>query len=239
MSLQTQLVDYLDGDIKLQGYCAFESGAELKPAVLICHDWAGRSEFACQKAEYIASLGYVGFAVDMYGDARVGKNKDENASLMMPLLNDRKKLRERILAALNAVKHLKCVDSSKITVMGFCFGGLCALDLARSGADIKAAISLHGNLSPLDGGLTNSAIQAKLLVLHGHDDPLVSAESVTHFQIEMTQAKADWQLHVFSNCLHAFTNPEANDAAFGTVYNPLASKRSFEMIEHFLADIFK
>ncbi len=234
--LKTKKIEYYDGNTKLEGYYAFDdSTSGKKPAVLVVHDWSGRNDFACQKAEKLAELGYLGFAIDMYG--KVTEDNNEKMALMKPFLDDRNKLRQRLNAALNTVRTLELVTTTKIAVIGFCFGGLCALDLARSGETIRGVVSFHGLLTPLPQKM-HSSIHAKVLVLHGHDDPMVAPEQITQFQNEMTKANADWQLHIFSNTKHAFTNPIANDPKLGLLYNPIADKRSWIEMKSFLSEIF-
>ena len=143
----------------------------------------------------------------------------------------------RMQAALYAVKLMPWVDDSKIAAMGFCFGGLCSLDLARTGADLKGVVSFHGLLGA-PGNTQGNAIKAKILAFHGHDDPMVPVEQVIAFEQEMTEAGADWQLHTFGNTMHAFTNPVANNPDFGTVYQPDADRRSWLAMENFLTEIF-
>lgn len=236
--LRNQKIDYQDGDVTLEAYIAYDdSHHENKPAVLICHDWSGKNEFACNKADKIAELGYVGFALDMYGKGKIGNTKEEKIALMQPLMEDRAKLQKRILAALDAVKKLELVDPNRIGAMGFCFGGLCVLDLARSGADVKGVVSFHGLLhAPED--ISEHSIKAKVLALHGFDDPMVTPDQVIEFGNEMTHANVDWQLDIYGNTMHAFTNPEANDPGFGTVYNKKADSRSFVAMREFFKEIF-
>ena len=144
---KSQQVEYHDGKTILQGYGAYPKNTEGSlPAVLICHDWTGRSSLTCQRAEQIAELGYVGFAIDMFGNARNGQTTEEKEALIQPFMQDRAALQTRILAALDAVGKLEHVDNKRIAAIGFCFGGLCVLDLARSGADIKGVVSFHGLL---------------------------------------------------------------------------------------------
>ena len=140
-------------------------------------------------------------------------------------------------AALSAVKLMPWVDDSQIAAIGFCFGGLCSLDLARAGADLKGVVSFHGLLGAPDN-VDSVSITAKILALQGHDDPMVPVEQVVAFEQEMTKAGADWQLHTFGNTQHAFTNPLANNPDFGTVYQPDADKRSWKLMENFLSEIF-
>lgn len=235
--LQTQVIDYFDGDIRLQGYLACDDAhSGPQPAVLIAHPWAGRNEFVMDKARQLAALGYVGFALDMYGEARVGVGNEECSALMMPFMQDRALLQRRMLCALDAVRNQPSVDAARIAAMGFCFGGLCVLDLARTGADLRGVVSFHGLLKP-PGNTVGQRIRAKLLVLHGHDDPMGPVADVVNLEKELTEAGADWQVHVYGNTMHAFTNPQANDPGFGTVYNATADSRSWRSLLNFLAEV--
>lgn len=207
-----------------------------RPAVLIVHDWSGRNAFACQKAEMLASLGYVGFAVDMYGDGEIGETVEQKTGLMQSVMHDRGFLRARILAALNAVSSLEQVDPHRIAVIGFCFGGLCALDLARSGANIRGTVSFHGLLNKAED-LTNQPIKSKILVLHGYDDPMTKPEQINEFCHEMTDAGVDWQVHMYGQIQHAFTNPQANEASLGLLYNQTAEHRSLQAMTNFLQEV--
>lgn len=237
MAIISNTVGYLDGDVLLEAFFAFDDSLSgRRPAVLINHTWAGRDDFVAEKAKKLAALGYVGFAVDMYGKGVLGSDAEENAKLMQPFMQDRQLLKKRMMAALYAVKLMPWVDDSRIAAIGFCFGGLCSLDLARAGADLKGVVSFHGLLGALDDN--SHPIKAKILALHGHDDPMVPVEQVIAFEKEMTKAGADWQLHTFGNAQHAFTNPLANNPDFGTVYQPEADKRSWILMENFLAEIF-
>lgn len=238
MALVENTVNYLHGDVVLEGYFAFDDAIEgRRPAVLISHAWLGREAFVENKARKLAELGYLGFALDMYGKGIVGRNAQENARLMQPFIDNRLMLQERITCALHSVRQLPWVDDKKIAAMGFCFGGLCVLDLARTGADIKGVVSFHGLLSA-PGNTQGNQISAKILALHGRDDPMVPAEQMLAFQEEMTQAGADWQFVSYGNTMHAFTNPVANDPKSGTVYQADADRRSWIAMKDFFAEIF-
>ena len=238
MAIVSNTVNYLDGGTLLQAFFAYDdSFEERRPAVLISHAWGGRDEFVNDKAKQLAELGYVAFALDMYGQGVVGANPEENAALMQPFMEDRQLLQRRIHAALYAVTLLPWVDDSKIAAIGFCFGGLCVLDLARMGADVKAVVSFHGLLTlPEESG--DKPVIAKVLALHGHDDPMATEEQLKAFTIEMTDLNVDWQLHSYGNTVHAFTNPKANDPVFGTVYNAIADKRAWQSMKNFLEEVF-
>lgn len=225
-------------DLPLHGVYVFDDAIKNpKPGVLIAHDWTGCTEFTIQKAEKLAALGYVGFALDMYGNGAFGKTKEEKSALMAPLTNNRDLLLKRITSAFDAIKGLKEVDPKRIGAMGFCFGGLCVLDLARGGVDMSGVVSFHGALSK-PPTKKSEKIRAKVLVLHGHDDPLVPMSQVTDFQKEMIEAHVDWQVHIYGGAMHSFTNPEVNDPGFGTVYNKTADTRSWIAMKDFFAEIF-
>ena len=233
--MKTEIVNYQAKNVDLKGYVAFPD-AENAPLVLIAHTWAGKDEFVHQRADDLAALGYVGFAVDMYGNGKVGADTAENESLMTPLVSDRDILKDRIVSALNFAKSLPGVDSSRVAAIGYCFGGLVVLDLARSGEDLNGVVSFHGLLMPSD--ISEKGIKAKVLVLHGERDPMVPLDMVDTFQKEMTEADADWQLHSYGGTYHAFTNPDANDPNLGTQFNKSANDRSWQSMKNFFAEIF-
>ena len=238
MAIVRNTINYLDGDTLLEGYFAFDDAIQgARPTVLISHAWAGRGEFVDKKAEKIAELGYFAFALDMYGKGVQGKNIEENSQLMQPFMDNRHLLQQRISAALYAVRRTPWADEKNIAAIGFCFGGLCVLDLARTGADLKGIVSFHG-LVESSTDLKNKPIKAKVLLLTGNDDSLVSPESIIALQDELTAGKVDWQLHRYGRTMHAFTNPKANDMGLGTLYNKVADKRSWQTMQNFLSEIF-
>ena len=236
--IQEQFVEYEHAGATLEGFLACddtEDGA--RPAVMVVHAWAGRSQFECDKARALAELGYVGFAADLYGKGVLGNSVEENASLMQPFLEDRALLQSRLTTALETLKSLPEVDNDRIAAIGFCFGGLCVLDLARTGTDIKGVASFHG-LFGAPGNTAGTKIKAKVLALHGHEDPMVPVNAVVELEKELTEAGADWQIHVYGNALHAFTNQAANNPELGAIYNKNADKRSWQALLNFLDELF-
>ena len=208
-----------------------------KPCVLVAPDWRGRTSFSEDKAIELAKLGYVGFAIDVYGDGKVGSNADENAALMSPFVEDRTKLKQRLIATVEAVKSFDEVDAGKLAIIGFCFGGLCALDLARTGIDIEAAISFHGLFMP--NGLPDNKIKAKVLALHGYDDPMAKPEAIIELGDELTRAECDWQLYAYGSTMHSFMNPDANAPENGTQYNEVTEKRAWTSATKLLEQVLK
>ena len=238
MTIQTRTIDYQDGDVDLQGYLAWDDAVEGKrPGVMIAHAWAGRSDFENGKAEALAKLGYVGFALDNFGRGIIGTNTAENSALIQPFLDDRAMLQGRLQIALEVLKGLDEVDASRVAAIGFCFGGLCVLDLARTGTDIRGVVSFHG-LFGSPGNTAGNKIKAKVLALHGWDDPMAPPDQVVSLAEELSSMGADWQVHGYGNTMHAFTNPQANDPDFGTVYSPDADRRSWNAMQDFLSEIF-
>ena len=238
--LKTEYIEYRDGDTVLEAYVAYDEGAtDKKPCVLIGHDWSGRREYACARAERMAELGYVGFAADIYGKGVFGKEDDAkgNKALMLPFVEDRTLLRRRMLAALAAARALSQVDGSNMGAVGYCFGGMAALELARSGVDVKGVASVHGLLGK--GEAPTEKIQASVLCLHGHDDPMVSPEQVLAFETEMSEAGVDWQVHVYGGTRHAFTNPAANKPDLGTAYSQTANARAEQALANFFHELFE
>jgi dienelactone hydrolase len=239
MTLRTRTIEYHHNGVLLEAVLAFDdSTLAPRPAVMVAHAWAGRDEFAVNKALALADLGYVGFALDIYGKGVVGSGPEENARLMGPFMEDRALLQGRMLAALETVRQQPEVDAGRIAAIGFCFGGLCVLDLARSGANLNGVVSFHGLFIP-PGHSVGKKITAQVLVLHGYDDPMVPPEQVVELANELTLAGADWQIHAYGGTVHAFTNPKANDPGFGTVYREAADRRSWQSMGNFLEEVLK
>ncbi len=237
MAIQTRSVDYIHAGTALEGFFAYDdSRTQPLPAVLVSHAWMGRDSFVCGKALKLAELGYAAFALDMYGKGIIGSGPEENARLMQPFMADRALLQSRVVTALDTLRLQPEVDGRRIAAMGFCFGGLCVLDLARTGADLRGVASFHGLFVP-PGNTRGNRIKAKVLAMHGFDDPMAPPEQLVALGRELTEAGADWQIHAYGNTVHAFTNPQANDRAFGTVYDPTADRRSWQSLRDFLAEV--
>ena len=238
MAITTEAFEYSDGSTLLRGQLARDDAwTDPRPGVLIAHTWAGCGPFEQGKAADIAELGYVSLAVDMYGGGIVGHSTEENAKLMSVVLEDRSLLQRRMTVALDALKAFPGVDSERTAAIGYCFGGLCVLDLARTGASFQAAVSFHGLLNP-PGNIEVADVSPRVLVLHGWDDPMAKPDSVEALAEEFTRAGADWQVHAYGRTMHAFTNPEANNLDMGTVYNAQADRRSWNSMRQFLSDSF-
>lgn len=239
MTIREQIVDYGDGDAACKGFLAYDDTRPGPlPAIVISHAWGGREAFFDNKARELARLGYAGFALDMYGEGRCGNSPETNRALMHPFIEDRALLSRRINAAVMAVGNLPQVDARRIGAMGYCFGGLCVLDLARSGANVRGVVSLHGLLKP-PANVPSKKIVAKVLVLHGHLDPMVPVDDVVKFEQEMTDANVDWQLHAYGRAKHAFMDPNANSPAMGLVYDADAERRATASLLNFFEEVLR
>ena len=231
-------VEYKQGEVTLQGYLAHTTkGPKKKPAVIIVHDWDGIGEYEKKRAKMVAELGYVAFAADIYGKDVRPKSMEESATLSGSYKKNIPLLRDRIKAAYDTVSKMPNVDPKKIAVMGYCFGGTTALELARSGADIKGAVSFHGGLSTPDPK-DASNIKGKVLVLHGADDTYVPEKEVLAFQNEMRNAKVNWEMVSYGGAVHSFSHWELDqDNSKGAAYNPTADKRSWEAMKNFFKEV--
>jgi dienelactone hydrolase len=237
--IHTETVEYKQAATVLQGFLAYKEDITGKsPAVLVVPDWMGVRDHYESVANRIAELGYVAFVADIYGKGIRPANAQEAAEEATKYRDDRKLMRERIKAALDKLKQYNQVDSSCVAAIGYCFGGTVVLELARSGADIRGVASFHGGLATPPPENTEN-IKAKVLILHGADDPHVPPEEVAAFQQEMRKASVDWQMVIYGNAVHAFTVPGAgHDKSKGAAYNEKADKRSWEAMKSFFKEIF-
>jgi dienelactone hydrolase len=228
---------YTDGDTICEGYVAMPAGAGPHPAVLVAHNWAGQTDADNGVADRLAALGYIGIAIDVYGQGVRGEPMGDNSGLMGPWMADRAGLQRRLLAAVSAAAAHPAVDANRIAVIGYCFGGLCALDVARSATPhVKAVVSFHGVYAP--NGLAAQPISAKVLVLHGWDDPMTPPDATVALAKELSASGADWQIHAYGGTMHAFTAPGANNPAGGVQYNADADRRSWQAMTNFLGEVF-
>ncbi|MDH0748754.1 dienelactone hydrolase family protein [Pseudomonas sp. GD03842] len=231
------LVYAIDGQ-HYESRLVFSPGAKALPGLVMAPNWMGVSEDAEEIAKQVASKGYVVLLADLYGQNVRPTNADQAMAAMLPLKNDRGLLNKRMRTALDQLttQSVAAVDTGRLATFGFCFGGCCALELARTGAPLKAAVSFHGTLDtthPADA----KNIQGKVLVLHGASDPLVPKEQLPAFEAEMNAAKVDWQLLSYGGAFHSFTDPHANNPGV-QMYNPTVSKRAFTAMHNLLDEVF-
>jgi dienelactone hydrolase len=233
MAIQTQTVRYELAGKAYESLAVWDDAAEgPRPAVLVAPTFMGRNAIEDGKAERLAGLGFVGFSIDIYGVDTRPTNADEASAAMSALNGDRRALAAMMTAALEQARGLERVDAGRVAAIGFCFGGKCVLDLARTGADVKGVATFHGLFDPPPFE-TAATIPAKVLALHGWDDALAKPDAVVAFAAEMTAKTKDWQLHAYGHAEHGFTAKHRPQA-----YRPDADRRAWQALENFLGEIF-
>jgi dienelactone hydrolase len=210
-AIRTEVMDYRHGDTVLEGYLAYDDSIQGKrPGVVVVHEWWGINNYVRMRTEQLAKLGYVAFAIDMYGKGVRAKDAKEAGSLSGTYRTDGVLMRSRANAGLEVLKNHSLTDVNRIAAIGYCFGGTTALEMARSGAALVGVVSFHGGLgTPNPGDAKN--IKGKVLVLHGANDPAVPPDQVMAFQDEMRKAGADWYFVSYGGAVHSFTNPESGN----------------------------
>ena len=239
-AIHSETVEYQHQGATLEGYYVYDDARnEPRPAILIAHQWKGLTAYEKRRANMLAELGYVVFAVDIYGKGIRPETPQEAGKLAGQYKGDRALLRGRVNAGLAKLKSYSRVDSSKVAAIGYCFGGTTVLELARGGADVRGVVSFHGGLgSPTPDDAKN--IRCKVLALHGADDPFVPNEEVLGFQKELRDAKVDYQFVAYGGAVHAFTQKEAgSDNSKGAAYNEAADRRSWDAMRTFFAELFR
>ena len=221
----------------LEHVLVHDASGAARPTVLIIPTVMGVSPLELGFAERLVELGYNSLVADLFGKRfSPGVDREEAFAAMNALLADRAALRDRLVSLLALAKEQPEVDGSKVAVIGYCFGGLCTLDLARSGADFRGAASFHGLFK--QPGLAASPIKPKVVAFHGWDDPMVPPEDVVALGKELTESGADWQIHCYGHVGHGFTNPNASQIGIeGVFYHEAAARRSWASLVDFLGEV--
>jgi dienelactone hydrolase len=236
--MHQEVIQYSAAGANCEGTICYDNRVPgKKPTVLIAHAFEGKTDHYVQQAKKIAQQGYTGIAIDMYGEGKTASDLEGCLALYTPVSTNRVLCRQRLLDTYEWVQSLDFVDTKNIAMMGYCFGGLCALDLARTGSPIKAAISIHGSFEKpkLECQMTSS-----VLILHGYNDPQVPFNSFPGLAQELDSYGIDWQAHFYSETQHAFTDPQAEKIApeLGRKYNPTSCKRAWESSMNLLRTVF-
>ena len=228
-------VDYSVGDVACRGYLARPDDDDSHAGVLVVHDWLGVTDYVRMRADMMARLGYTAFAADVYG-ADVRPSPADAPAVAGSYYGNRPLWRERVTGGFDRLLSEPSVDRGRTAAIGYCFGGSGALELARTGVELRAVVSFHGALPTGPDGEAQR-IRAKLLVLRGAIDPVIPDDAVAAFQDELRQAPdLDWQLTTYSGAMHAFTLPDANSPDHGSMFNPVAERRSWQAMKDFLAE---
>jgi len=238
-AIRTQSFDYKDGNTVLEGFIAWDDARTGKlPGVMVYPQWTGPTDFERDEATNLAKLGYVAMVADVYGKGIHPSAPKESGAMMGKSLSDRPSFRVRVRAALDRLLADPHVDAAQIAAIGFCFGGASVLELGRQGADVKALVTFHGELSnPTPADAKN--IKGHVLVLHGTDDPAVPPEEVAAFRKEMKDAGTDFTFVSYSGTRHGFMMPSSgDDNTKSSAYNALSAKRAWIAMKDFLAETF-
>ena len=235
----TKSIPYRYGHTQLEGFLAYDNSVKgKKPGVLLVHEWWGLNDYVKARAKQIAKLGYVAFALDMYGKGKVTTHPEQAKEWAQQVNNNREIWQQRARAGLKILQDYPEVDQARTAAIGYCFGGSSVQILAYSGADVKGVVSFHGSLIPPPEE-SAKPIKAKLLILHGAADPLVTRDAMMKYIDDMEHSGLDWQMIIFGGAKHAFTNPEADKAGMPAVgYNKEADRRSWEYMKIFLQELF-
>jgi len=242
-ALHEENIDYQAGDTTLKGYLAWDDAkGDKQPGVLVVHEWWGLNDYARQRARMLAGLGYTALAVDMYGEGKTSEHANDAAGFMNSVLEHAEVGKQRFLAAKDLLAKQPGVDAGKIAAIGYCFGGATVLNMARSGVDLAAVVSFHGNLvtkTPAEPG----KVKAQILVLNGADDSFVTAESIANFKKEMQAAGANYRFVNYPGAVHGFTSPDADRLGKANhmpiAYNAEADKKSWQAMSELLQGVFK
>jgi dienelactone hydrolase len=236
MSSERRVAHEFEGE-KLESVFVGRRDGAARPTVILIPTVMGVSELEIGFGRQLVELGYNALVADLFGKEFHGAPRDTMFAEMTRLRQDRGALRRRLQHVLELTRKEDGVSPNQIVVAGYCFGGQCALDLARSGADIAAAVSFHGLFDP--PGLPKEKITAKVVCFHGWDDPMVPPEAVVALGNELTEAGSDWQIHAYGHVGHGFTNPHASDLKIdGVAYNALAAERSWTSFISLLEELF-
>ena len=237
MSEQRSLKQDYNGQT-LEHVIVHDGTGRVLPTVIVIPTVMGVQPLEIGFAEKLNDLGYHAVVADLFGRRFTpGVDKEAAFAAMGELRADRGALRDRLLAVVEEVRKRDHVEPAKVAVIGYCFGGQCALDVARSGADVAGVASFHGLLDPC--GLPPQPVKAKVAAYHGWDDPMVPPEAVVALGKELTEGGADWQIHAYGHVGHGFTNPNASQLGIkGVEFNEAAARRSWAALEDYLAELF-
>ena len=235
----SETIEYKQGDETFEGYVAYPEGqsGEL-PAVLIVHQWIGLTDNEKGRADQLAEMGYVAFAMDMYGKGVRAKDHEEAAQLSGIYGGDRPLMRTRLDTAMSVLTSMDNVNASKVAAMGYCFGGMSVIELALAGGDVQGVVSFHGMLMSPNLEQDAGGIDIPIVVHHGADDPFMKPEVVENFKNVMTDAKVDMEFVAHPGAVHSFTEVDkGDDPSNGQAYNKAADEKSWASMKAFFKKI--
>ena len=238
--VQMQEVSYEQDGMSFRGTMAWDDAVTGKrPGVLVVHEWWGLNDYVRDRARQLAELGYVAFAVDMYGADKVTEHPSQAKEWMTEITSNVEQWRDRAEKGLELLKANEHVDAERLAAIGYCFGGATVMQLAYAGADVDGVVSFHGSLPPAPDEALD-AIDTHILVAHGSQDGFIPAERVAQFQAQLDKAGADWQMIVYSGARHGFTNPGAGAYGLdGLRYDADADRRSWAAMKRFFDEVLR
>lgn len=239
-AVQTKSVEYRDGDMVLEGFLAWDdaiaSDQTPRPGVVVCPEWWGMNDYSRSRAKQLAELGYVAFAIDMYGKGKVTSDPKQAAQWSGEIMKDSQARRNRAAAGLKVLTDQKIVDASRLAAIGYCMGGTVAMELARTGAPLQAIVAFHASTYSAQNPDDNKKIKGSVVICQGADDSFVPEGEQAKFEKQMKEAGVDFVFVDFSGAVHAFTNPKADDYHVpGVKYNKNADVRSWAIMK----DVFE
>lgn len=237
--VQSRTVPYEHDGVPLQGFMAWDDAlTDKRPGVIVVHEWWGLNDYARKRAEMLAHLGYVAFAVDMYGKDKVTEHPQQAGEWAKQIQANVQNWRERALLGLDILRNDEHANPDQLAAIGYCFGGATVMQMAYAGALLDGVVSFHGSL-PVATKDQSDQIQAKILVAHGSADAFVPQERIVSFQKALDEAGADWQMIYYGGAHHSFTNPNAGTHGIPNLrYDPKADERSWEHMLLFFDEIF-
>lgn len=238
--VQTKTINYRHGDTELQGFLAWDDSIEGKrPGVLVVHEWWGLNDYARRRTEQLAKMGYVAFALDMYGKGKVTEHPQQAGQWASMVRANTENWVSRAVAGLNILKNQELVDTSRLAAIGYCFGGSTVLQLAFAGEDLKAVVSFHGAL-PVPTQEQAKSAKASILVCHGSADALIPRETIQKFIEALNKGGADWQLIEYGNARHSFTVPGVDKVGIENLkYDAKADHRSWQDMQNLFKEVLK
>jgi len=237
--IRSQAISYQDGDANLTGHLYWDDSIQGKrPGVLVVHEWWGLDEYAKWRAGQLAQMGYVAFAVDMYGDKKVTTHPSQAQEWMSATTANLDGWRQRALKGLEQLSEHALTDRSRMAAIGYCFGGATVMQLAYEGTDLRGVVSFHGSLPLPNGGEANN-VKGRVLVEHGNDDSFIPAERVEAFKAALNDAGVDLTFHGYDGARHGFTNPDAGSFGIDNLrYDVVADESSWQSMRQFLEQVF-
>ncbi|MFQ5937097.1 MAG: dienelactone hydrolase family protein [Acidiferrobacterales bacterium] len=237
--IQTQAVRYNDGDVKLHGYFAWDDAIEGKrPGILVVHEGWGLNQYVRKRAEMLAKLGYLAFAIDMYGQGKITEHANQASEWMKQITNNVGLWQQRALLGLDIMRTHELVDKTRTAAIGYCFGGATVMQLAYAGAALDGVVSFHGSL-PVATPEQAENVRARVLIAHGSADAFIPPERIVKFQSALDAAGADWEMITYGGARHGFTNPDADVYEIDNVrYNKAADARSWRDMQRFFKELF-